>query len=412
MIASGWPALRRSVEDLAARRPPVRVSVPTSGCRNFKRLFTRSPNIALHGPRRGRQAVRPADSGRRIATDVLEDIGPCHRRSCATLRRMTGNPASPFGVLPAPTRSGKVRDLYDADNHSSDLYDAGPGRLIIVASDRISAFDVVLKTPIPGKGEILTGLTLWWFQQLTDLVQNHLLTADPKEYPPPFTDRQEFRGRSMLVRELDMVMVECVGRAYLAGSGTSEYRRTGAVCGVPLPTGLTEGSLLPEPIFTPTTKGGPTGHDEPLSYAQLEAEVGKDVAAELRRLTLAILDRGRAVCEPRGILVADTKVEFGIDRRNGALTLADEVLTPDSSRFWPADQWQPGQPQPSFDKQPLRDWLETTGWDKQPPGPPLPKHVVAETRRRYLTAYERITGSDANEFSFSGNLQFGNQLHI
>ncbi|HEX6499856.1 MAG TPA: phosphoribosylaminoimidazolesuccinocarboxamide synthase [Micromonosporaceae bacterium] len=284
-------------------------------------------------------------------------------------------------ALPTPIHSGKVRDLYDA----------GDGLLVMVASDRMSAFDVVLPTPIPDKGRILTALSLWWFDRLADLLPNHVVSADVDEYPAPFTGRDELRGRSMLVRRLDMVMVECVARAYLSGSGTTQYRRDGAVSGVALPPGLVEGSRLPEAIFTPTTKGGPTGHDEPMTYDDVVAAVGGDLAAELRRLTLAVLDRGRLVCEPRGILLADTKVEFGIDA-SGRVVLADEVLTPDSSRFWPADQWRPGQAQPSFDKQPLRDWLAASGWDRTPPGPDLPDDVVAATRDRYLTAYQRITG--------------------
>jgi phosphoribosylaminoimidazole-succinocarboxamide synthase len=289
--------------------------------------------------------------------------------------------SEPSTGLPAPTYSGKVRDLYDL----------GDGRLLIVASDRISAFDVVLPTPIPDKGAILTQLSLWWFERLSDLVGNHVITADVAEYPAPFTGRTDLVGRSMLVRRLDMVMVECVARAYLSGSGTSQYQATRSVSGVSLPEGLVEGSRLPETIFTPTTKGGPTGHDEPMTYHQMVAEVGADRAAELRRLTVAVLDRGRAIGEPRGILLADTKVEFGITP-DGALMLADEVLTPDSSRFWPADAWEPGRAQPSYDKQPLRDWLSTLDWDRTAPGPELPDEVVDATRTRYVTAYEKITG--------------------
>jgi phosphoribosylaminoimidazole-succinocarboxamide synthase len=290
------------------------------------------------------------------------------------------------GALPRPIHSGKVRDLYDA----------GPGRLLMVASDRMSAFDVVLPTPIPDKGRILTALSLWWFDRLADLLPNHLITADVDGYPAPFTGRPELAGRSMLVRRLDMVMVECVARAYLSGSGTVAYRSTGRVCGVELPPGLTEGSRLPETIFTPTTKGGPTGHDEPMTFAEVADQVGAGLAERLRDTTIAVLERGRAVCEPRGILLADTKVEFGLDpggAGDGRLILADEVLTPDSSRFWPADLWSPGRAQPSFDKQPLRDWLKATGWDRRPPGPELPDDVVAATRARYVAAYERITGT-------------------
>jgi len=301
--------------------------------------------------------------------------------------------SEPAAAMPAPTYSGKVRDLYDL----------GDGRLLMVASDRISAFDVVLPNPIPDKGRILTELSLWWFDQLSDLIDNHVITTDVGEFPAPFTGRSEFVGRSMLVRRLDMVMVECVARAYLSGSGTVQYEATRSVSGVPLPDGLVEGSRLPETIFTPTTKGGPTGHDEPMTYPQMVAEVGADRAAELRALTIEVLDRGRAICEPRGILLADTKVEFGTapngTARNGTaadgrVVLADEVLTPDSSRFWPAELWQPGRAQPSFDKQPLRDWLLTLDWDRTAPGPTLPDEIIEATRNRYIAAYERITGRD------------------
>ncbi len=283
--------------------------------------------------------------------------------------------------LPAPIHSGKVRDLYAV----------GDDRLLMVASDRMSAFDVVLPTAIPDKGRILTALSLWWFDRLADLLANHVISADVADYPEPFRGRDDLRGRSMLVRRLEMVPVECVARAYLSGSGTRQYRATGEVCGVPLPAGLTEGSRLPEVIFTPTTKGGPTGHDEPMTYRQVESLVGARRAADLRDLTIEVLRRGQAVCEPRGILLADTKVEFGV-APDGALVLADEVLTPDSSRFWPAEEWSPGRPQPSYDKQPLRDWLDGSGWDKTPPGPVLPPAIVAATRKRYVAAYERITG--------------------
>jgi phosphoribosylaminoimidazole-succinocarboxamide synthase len=284
-------------------------------------------------------------------------------------------------TLPAPIYSGKVRDLYDS----------GGGTLIMVASDRISAFDVVLPTLIPDKGKILTALSLWWYGRLADLIPSHLISAEVEEYPAPFRGNASLKGRSMWVRRLDMVMVECVARAYLAGSATAQYRASGAVCGVKLPEGLEEGSRLPEPIFTPTTKGGPTGHDEPMTFEEVVAEVGAGQAQELARITTAILDRGNAVCRHRGILLADTKVEYGVGP-DGHLVLADEVLTPDSSRFWPADLWRPGQPQPSFDKQPLRDWLIGSGFNKQSPGPELPEQVVEQTARLYRMAYELITG--------------------
>ncbi|HEY2794480.1 MAG TPA: phosphoribosylaminoimidazolesuccinocarboxamide synthase [Micromonosporaceae bacterium] len=283
--------------------------------------------------------------------------------------------------LPTPIHSGKVRDLYDA----------GDGRLLMVASDRMSAFDVILPTPIPDKGKILTALSLWWFEQLGDLIDNHLISADVADYPAPFTGRADLAGRSMLIQRLDMVMVECVARAYLSGSGTKQYAATGAICGIPLPSGLVEGSRLPEVIFTPTTKAPVGQHDEPMTYQEVVDEIGADRADAVSKLTKEILERARQICEPRGILLADTKVEFGTDS-SGRMVLADEVLTPDSSRFWPAESWEPGHAQPSYDKQALRDWLTDSGWDKTPPGPALPDEIVAATRGRYIDAYERITG--------------------
>jgi phosphoribosylaminoimidazole-succinocarboxamide synthase len=295
--------------------------------------------------------------------------------------------SEPNVALPMPSYSGKVRDLYEVPD------DDRGGRLLMVASDRMSAFDVVLPTAIPDKGKILTQLSLWWFDQLADMIDNHVITADVDAYPPPFARRPELAGRSMLVRRLDMVKVECVARSYLSGSGTVQYEASRAVSGVALPDGLVEGSRLPETIFTPTTKGGgPTNHDEPMTYSEMVAEVGVDRADSLRELTIAVLERGRSICEPRGILLADTKVEFGVTA-DGRIILADEVLTPDSSRFWPADQWAPGSAQSSYDKQPLRDWLATLDWDRTPPGPALPDEVVEATRSRYVTAYEKITGT-------------------
>jgi phosphoribosylaminoimidazole-succinocarboxamide synthase len=283
--------------------------------------------------------------------------------------------------LPEPIHSGKVRDLYDA----------GDGRLIMVASDRMSAFDIILPTPIPDKGRILTALSLWWFEQLGDLIDSHLISADVADYPAPFTGRADLAGRSMLIQRLDMVMVECVAREYLSGTGTTQYRASGSISGVPLPAGLVEGSRLPTTIFTPTTKALPGEHDEPLTAAEAAEIIGADRLAEVSKLTIEILTRGREICEPRGILLADTKVEFGIDG-DGRVILADEVLTPDSSRLWTAESWSPGRAQESFDKQPLRDWLTETGWDKLAPGPELPAEIVAATRARYIAAYERITG--------------------
>jgi len=277
--------------------------------------------------------------------------------------------------VPAPSRllySGKVRELYEAD---ADL-------LLVVASDRVSAYDVVLPTPIPDKGRILTQLSLWWFEQLADLVPHHVVSTDvPSEYA----------GRAMLCRRLRMVPVECVARGYLAGSGLTDYLTSGAVCGVPLPGGLTEGARLPEPIFTPATKAARGDHDENISYRAMADAVGADLAAELRRITLAVYARGGEVADRAGLILADTKIELG-HAADGRLVLGDEVLTPDSSRFWPAADWRPGRPQVSFDKQYLRDWLAASGWDRRPPGPELPEEVVAATRSRYVQAYESLTG--------------------
>lgn len=272
--------------------------------------------------------------------------------------------------------SGKVREVYEL----------GDDVLLLVASDRVSAYDHVLPTPIPDKGKILTQLSLWWFEQLADVVPNHLVDA---EIPA------EFAGRAMACRKLSMVPVECVARGYLAGSGWREYRQSRSVCGVALPGGLLEGAQLPEPIFTPATKAPRGQHDENIPFATVIAQVGADVAADLRRITLEVYRRGAAVTARHGILLADTKIELGF-APDGRLLLADEVLTPDSSRLWPASQWRPGTPQVSFDKQIVRDWLDSpeSGWaerDRQPP-PALPNQVVEQTRASYIEAYERITG--------------------
>jgi len=276
--------------------------------------------------------------------------------------------------------SGKVRDLYATDT----------GHLVMLASDRISAYDHVLPTPIPDKGRILTAMTVWWFGQLADLVDSHLLSYDDEAIPA------DWLGRALLCRQLDMVPVEAVARGYLTGSGLADYRATGAVCGIALPPGLQDGSQLPGPIFTPASKAPVGEHDENIGFDAVERLVGRDVASRLRELTLAVYRRGRELAAARGIILADTKFEFGRHPCTGELVLADEVLTPDSSRFWPADQWQPGRAQPSYDKQYVRDWLTSpaSGWDRssgQPP-PPLPDDVVAATRARYLEAYERLTG--------------------
>jgi phosphoribosylaminoimidazole-succinocarboxamide synthase len=268
--------------------------------------------------------------------------------------------------------SGKVRDVY-----------ADGADLILVASDRVSVYDVVLPTPIPDKGALLTQLSLWWFEQLADLVPNHVISST--DVPA------EFAGRAIRCRRLTMVPVECVARGYLAGSGLADYRASGSICGIPLPGGLLDGSQLPEPIFTPSAKAPPGQHDEPMTFEDVVTLVGAPAAAELRRITLQVYARGAAAAARRGIVVADTKIELGY-APDGSLVLADEVLTPDSSRFWPASRWQPGKAQSSFDKQYLRDWAAGTGWDKQPPAPEVPPEVVEATRARYIKAYERLTG--------------------
>ncbi|SSC23086.1 Phosphoribosylaminoimidazole-succinocarboxamide synthase, partial [Klenkia terrae] len=279
--------------------------------------------------------------------------------------------------LPLVAR-GKVREVYDA----------GEDRLLLVASDRISAYDHVLPTPIPDKGAVLTRLSVWWFDQLADVLAafgatHHLLSAT--DVPA------EVAGRAMLVRRLEMAPVECVARGYLSGSGTVEYRRTGAIVDVELPAGLVEGSRLPQPVFTPSTKAEVGEHDEAISFARTVELVGADQAERLRDLTLALYRRGHEVAQQAGIVLADTKFEFGV--AGDALVLADEVLTPDSSRFWPAVTWSPGAVQPSYDKQFVRDWLTSSGWDRQSPPPELPADVVAATRERYVAAYEALTGS-------------------
>ncbi|PZS25710.1 MAG: phosphoribosylaminoimidazolesuccinocarboxamide synthase [Pseudonocardiales bacterium] len=273
--------------------------------------------------------------------------------------------------------SGKVRELYETDD----------GLLLFVASDRVSAYDVVLPTPIPDKGAILTRLSLWWFEQLADIVPHHVVSTDVPA---------EFAGRAMLCRRLAMVPVECVARGYLAGSGLADYRATGAVCGERLPAGLVDGSRLREPIFTPATKAPQGEHDANIDFATVAAELGPELAGELRRITLAVYARAATIAERAGLLLADTKIELGHAchprAAEGTLVLGDEVLTPDSSRFWPASEWQPGRAQPSYDKQYLRDWLAATGWDRTPPGPELPDDVVAAVRGRYVEAYEKLTG--------------------
>ncbi|GAB2694299.1 phosphoribosylaminoimidazolesuccinocarboxamide synthase [Nocardia thraciensis] len=266
--------------------------------------------------------------------------------------------------------SGKVRDLYEDG-----------GSLLLVASDRVSVYDVVLSTPIPDKGALLTQLSNWWFEYFSDVPNHVLSTTDVPD---------EFAGRAVRVKPLKMVQVECIARGYLSGSGLKEYERTGSVSGIALPPGLREGDRLPEPIFTPTTKAS-EGHDEPITFNDVVRQEGRAVAERLRDLTLDVYSRGAAYAAERGVIIADTKVEFGWD--GDVLTLGDEVLTSDSSRYWPAAEWEPGRPQHSFDKQFVRDWATSTGWDKEPPGPEIPADIVAATRRKYMEAYELITGN-------------------
>jgi phosphoribosylaminoimidazole-succinocarboxamide synthase len=278
--------------------------------------------------------------------------------------------------LPLVAR-GKVREIYDA----------GSDRLLLVASDRISAYDHVLPTPIPDKGRVLTQLSVWWFEQLTPVLDSfgashHLVSAT--DVPP------ETAGRAMLVRRLEMLPVECVARGYLSGSGTVEYERTGSIRDVPLPAGLVEGSQLPAPVFTPSTKAELGEHDEAIDFAAVVAAVGDSRAEELRALTLALYSRAAEIALGSGLILADTKFEFGLSGES--LVLGDEVLTPDSSRFWPASSWAPGSVQPSYDKQYVRDWLTSSGWDRVSPPPELPDDVVAATRERYVSAYEQLTG--------------------
>jgi phosphoribosylaminoimidazole-succinocarboxamide synthase len=272
---------------------------------------------------------------------------------------------------------GKVRDIYELGD-----------RLLIVATDRLSAFDVVLPTPIPDKGRVLTQLSLFWFEKLADVVPNHVISASNFSGElAPFA--QQLEGRAMLVRRTDPVPIECVVRGYISGSGWKEYQKSGAVCGISLPAGLHESDKLPEPIFTPSTKAT-TGHDENISFDETAARVGLPLAGKLRDISLTIYRKASEHAAARGIIIADTKFEFGL--LNGELIWIDEALTPDSSRFWPADQYSPGKAQPSFDKQYVRDYLERIGWNKQPPAPALPPDVVAATREKYREAYRSVTG--------------------
>ena len=301
-----------------------------------------------------------------------------------------------------PLTAGSLTGLSHRHLHSGkvrELYAVGDDLVLMVATDRISAFDYVLPTEIVDKGAVLTALTLWWFEQLADVVPNHLVTASVADYPAELAPHADaLRGRSMLCRRLDMVPVECVARGYLAGSGLNDYLATGEVCGHRLPPSLRDGDRLPSPIFTPATKAEMGEHDENVSRDQVAATVGAELAAELEELTLAVYRRATELAEPRGLIVADTKFEFGRDA-DGRITLGDEVLTPDSSRFWPADQWEPGHAQPSYDKQYVRDWLlHESGWDRQSPPPALPSEVADRTRQKYVDAYERLTGRAFDDY--------------
>jgi phosphoribosylaminoimidazole-succinocarboxamide synthase len=274
---------------------------------------------------------------------------------------------------------GKVRDVYSAGDN-----------LLIVATDRISAFDYILATGIPDKGRVLTQLSVFWFDFVREITPTHFLSADCGEYPAPLRQfRDQLEGRSMLVKRARMIEVECVARGYLAGSGWKEYRQSGTVCGIPLPPGLQESDKLPKPIFTPSTKAQ-SGHDENVPFEAVVALVGQDLARRLRNLTLAIYGHAAEYAAARGVIIADTKFEFGFV--GDQLVLADEVLTPDSSRFWPAETWRPGGPQPSYDKQYVRDYLESIHWNKQPPAPPLPAEVAGKTSEKYQQAYRALTG--------------------
>ena len=301
--------------------------------------------------------------------------------------------SSPQFDLPgyAHVYSGKVRELYAPIDESTGA--ARQDQLLLVATDRISAYDYILDSEIPDKGKVLTQLSLWWFEQLTDIIPNQVISTQVPD---------AVAGRAVLVQRLEMVPVECIGRAYLTGSGLSEYNQTSSVCGVPLPPGLQDGSLLPSPIFTPSTKAPIGEHDQPMTFAEVEAQIGMPLAARVRDLTIAILARGNEIAADRGILLADTKVEFGLDTSrpdaegNPTVVLADEVLTPDSSRFWPVASWHPGRAQASYDKQFVRDWLTSSasGWDRSSgtTPPALPDDIIDATRSKYIEAFESLTG--------------------
>ena len=282
-------------------------------------------------------------------------------------------------------KRGKVRDIYDLGDY-----------LLIVSTDRISAFDVVMNDPIPDKGKILNQISVFWFKLLASKVKTHFVSDNPDEYPEeciPY--KEELKGRSMLVKKADPLKIECIVRGYLAGSGWKEYKERGSICGIKLPEGLRQADRLPEPIFTPSTKAEEGEHDENISFEEAKRIVGEDIAEKVRKISLEIYEFGSQLAEKRGIIIADTKFEFGL--HNGELILIDEVLTPDSSRFWPAEEYEPGRAQKSFDKQFLRDYLDSIKWSKNPPPPKLPSEIIEKTRKRYLEAYKRITGKELEE---------------
>ncbi len=284
-------------------------------------------------------------------------------------------------------RSGKVRDLYDVD----------ADHLLLVASDRVSTYDVIHPTPIPDKGRVLTGITAFWFAKLSSIVPNHLVSTSMSDLPDATqASADELSGRSMLCRKVEIVPFECVVRGYLVGSGWKEYQQSGTVCGLELPGGLVEADRLPEPIFTPATKAEQGEHDENVSFEVMASAVGEELATQLRDLSLELYAAGAAHAAEQGIILADTKFEFGL--LDGEVVLADEVLTPDSSRYWPADTWQPGTNPPSFDKQFVRDFATSTGWDRNPPAPELPEDVVGRTRAKYIEAFQRITGQSFEDW--------------
>jgi len=279
-------------------------------------------------------------------------------------------------------KRGKVRDIYDLDDY-----------LLLVATDRVSAFDVILSDPIPDKGRILTQISAFWFKIISDLTPHHLLSIDVENFPAPCQKyRDILQGRSMLVKKAQPLPVECIVRGYLAGSGWQEYQRQGSICGCSLPAGLRESDRLPEPIFTPSTKAEAGDHDQNITCAEMTSQVGAEIAERVQALSLAIYQRAQAQAEPQGIIIADTKFEFGLSE--GELILIDEILTPDSSRFWPRAEYEPGRPQHSFDKQYLRDYLTKIGWNRQPPSPNLPPEIIQATRKRYLEALVRLTGQE------------------